>query len=254
MGDLPDGPPVVPLPERLDRRLRLGPFASARDALRFVTYSAVGAVVAPFTSPYVWLLFVAGGFAACVVRSDGRAFDERGAAFLRWKLRAGFGNGRMTRAAVRRSVGSGLVAVGSSRLVAILRSGGTPVTYLPPAELARRFEQFRDLLRSVKGGLGLLIASSPMASGPVLPRTPSDGRGDGAARAGYVELVTLLCRRRQVRRVYLALAVERTGAEGISDLEQRVASLTERLGALGLRVVRLRDSRLRDAARRWGWT
>lgn len=88
MGDLPDGPPVVSLPERLDRRLRLGPFASARDALKFVTYSAVGAVIVPFTSPYLWLVVVAGGFAVCVVRSDGQALDERALSFVLWKIRA----------------------------------------------------------------------------------------------------------------------------------------------------------------------
>ncbi len=254
MGDLPDGPPVVSLPERLDRRLRLGPFASARDALKFVTYSAVGAVIVPFTSPYLWLVVVAGGFAVCVVRSDGQALDERALSFVLWKIRAGSGGGRVTPPTRSRVARQGLLAIRPGQYVAILRTGGTPVTYLPPVELARRFELFRDLLRSVGGGIAFLVASAAMRPGPVLPNPISSDRPDQPARAGYAELVDLLCRRRRIRRVYLALGLERTGPDGVSDLEVRVATLGERLTTLGLRSVRLRDRALVDAARRWGWS
>lgn len=253
MGDVPDGPPVVPLPERLDRRLRLGPFPSARDALKFVTYAAAGAVAAPFTSPFLWLAVVAGGFAVCVVRSDGQAIDERALAFVLWKLRAGSGGPRVTRAATSRITREGFVAIRPGQYVAIVRTGGTPVTYLPPIELARRFELFRHLLRSVGGGLAFLVTSTAMPPGPVLPNPLRSDHSDQAARTGYGELVNLLCRRRQIRRVYLALSVERTGPDGLADLELRVAALIDRLASLGVRSVRLRDRGLEDAARRWGW-
>jgi hypothetical protein len=253
MGDLPDGPPVVPLPERLDRRLRLGPFASARVALRFVTYAAVGAVVAPFTTSYVWLAIAAGGFAVCVVRSDGQSLDERGFSFLLWKLRTWSGGGRVRPDGAARAPRQGLFPIRPGQYVAILRTGGTPVTYLPPAELARRFELFRDLIRSLGGGIAFLVTSTPMRAGPVTPRPLQNGGPDEASCTGYMELVSLLCRRRQIRRVYLALGAARTGPDSVSDLETRASALADRLASLGLRSVRLRDRGLADAARRWGW-
>ncbi len=254
MGDLPDGPPVVVLPERLDRRLRLGPFASARDALKFVTYAAAGAIVAPFTSPFLWLVFVGGGFAVSVVRSDGEALDERAFAFVCWRIRTLRGGHPVTAGTPRAGARQGIVAITPGRYLAILRTGGTPVTYLPPVELARRFELYRDLLRSSGGGLAFLVTASSMRSGPVLPSATDAASPDQPARAGYSELVDLLCRRRRLRRVYLVLASDRTGPDGISELEARARTLAERLMGLGLRSVRLRDRSLTDALRRWGWS
>lgn len=254
MGDIPDGPPVVPLPERFDRRLRLGPFASAREALRFVTYVAVGAVVAPFTSPYLWVVVLVGGFAACVIRTDGQALDERAFSFARWKLRRDGSGRKMSRSAMGLVRGAGFIGIRPGQYVAILRTGGTPMTYLPPVELARRFELFRDLVRSVGGGFAFQITSVPMRPGPVVPAPIDAGRVDCAPRDGYSQLVELLCRRRQIRRIDLALSTERTGPEGISDLEVRISTLRERLAGLGLRAVRLRGRALADAARRWGWS
>lgn len=253
MEDGLDGPPVVLLPERFDRRLRLGPFASARDALKFVTYAAVGAVLVPFTSPYLWLAVVGAGFVLSVVRSEGRALDEQVASLLLWRLRS------MRR---RRSESSplgpparrGLVGMGSGQFGAVLRTGGTPIAYLPPAELSRRFDQFRELLRSLRGALGLSVTSSPMVAGPVLPTCVDSSRADGAAREGYAELVSVLCRRRSIRRIDLVLTTETSGVDGVADLENRLGSLTARLSGLGLRPLRLRDRALGDAARRWGWT
>lgn len=254
MGEAADGPPVVPLPERFDRRLRLGPFASARDALKFVTYAAVGAVLVPFTSPYLWLVVVAGGFAVAAFRPDGRGLDERAVSFVLWKFRVWSGNRMMKSAAANPVSRRGLLAIGPGLYVAIIRTGGSPLAYLPPIDLARRFELFRDLLRSVRGGIAFSIASVPMRAGPVVPPPLRALRQDRPASAGYSELVELLCRRRSVRTVYLALATESPGPDGVSDLEVRVSTLTERLGGLGLRPVRLRDRRLDDAARRWGWS
>ena len=38
--------PWIGLPATFDRRLRMGPFPSVRDALKFATYAAVGAIPA----------------------------------------------------------------------------------------------------------------------------------------------------------------------------------------------------------------
>jgi hypothetical protein len=254
MGDPLDGPPVVTLPERLDRRLRLGPFASAGDALKFLTYAAVGALLVPFTSPYLWPVVVAGGFALSVFRPEGQGFDERAVAFALWKLRSARKEQGMTRRPENPLGRRGLLSLGPGRYMAIVRTGGTPIAYLPPVELARRFELFRDLLRSVDTSLGFAVTSVAMRPGPVTPPPLRAGRRDQAAAAGYSELVELLCRRRLVRRVHLVLGSDKVGPDGISDLEVRVSTLVERLAGLGLRGIRLRDRGLEDAAHRWGWS
>ncbi|MGI0156250.1 MAG: hypothetical protein ACREDE_09015 [Thermoplasmata archaeon] len=253
MADAPDGPPVVDLPERIDRRLRLGPFSSSRDALKFVSYAAVGAVLAPFTSPYLWLAVVGAGFVLSVYRTDGRALDEEAAAFVLWKLRAATGGGSMTGRPGKPLVRQGVIGAGPGQYAAIVQTGGTPIAYLPPGELARRFDLFRDLLRSLRSGLAFSVSATPMDPRPVVPPTLEPGRRDEPARAGYSELVTLLCRRRSVRRIDLVLVSSALGAAGVSDLESRVRTLTDHLEALGVRTVRLRHRALRDAARRWGW-
>jgi hypothetical protein len=250
----PEGPPLVALPEQFNRRLRLGPFASARDALKFLTYSAVGAVFAPFTSAYVWLGIVVAGFAVSVYRPDGTGLDERTVSFVLWKLRNLGGTGPLMSASAAPHARSGLLGIDSGQFVAILRTDCAPTAYLPPSELARRFDLFRDLLRSVRGGLGFSVISVPMHAGPVCPRPVGLAQPDGPAAAGYTELVTLLCRRRWMRRVHLVLATEAEGPDGIADLELRVTTVQGHLAALGLEVTRLRSRALQDAARRWGWS
>ena len=46
--------PDVALPVAIGRRMRLGPFPSARDALRFLAYATAGAVVIPFFGAIAW--------------------------------------------------------------------------------------------------------------------------------------------------------------------------------------------------------
>jgi hypothetical protein len=254
MGNDVDGLPVVTLPERFDRRLRLGPFASARDALRFVTYAAVGAVAVPLTGAGVWLLVVAVGFTAVAVRPDGQALDERCLAFVLWKLRSPPGAPRVTAPAARRWLQRGLLTIDSGRFVAILSVECRPIAYLPPAELARRFELYRAVLRSSDGALALLVASGPMSSAPVRPTGPDLGGTDADARRGYDELVATICRRRQRRQVFLAVGATRSGSDGAAELELRATLLTDRLGEAGLAARRLRGGRLIEAGRRWGWT
>ena len=252
MADPPDDPPVVSIPERLDRRLRLGPFASAREALRFVTYAAAGAVVAPLTGAYVWLGLVLLGFVVIVVRADGQSMDERALAFVRWGLREAAGSPRRMTGGASAAVRQGLLHV-AGRPVAVVRTDGTPVAYLPPVELGRRFERFRTLLRSLEGTLLFLVSAAPMPAARVRPPRGPTTDGESGARSAYAELVETLCRRRHVRRVYLALGAERTGTAGLAELELRVATLLEGLAGLGLEPARLRGGALLDAGRRWGW-
>jgi hypothetical protein len=254
MADTPDGPPVVELPERFDRRLRLGPFASARDALKFVTYAAVGALLAPFTLPYLWLPVVAAGFVLSVWKPDGQAADERGLDYLAWKMRGRFHGGSLTAPMFPADLRGGFLRIGPGRFVAIVRAEGAPFAYLPPAELGRRFELFRALLRGADTSLSLLVTAEPIQSSAVAPAWEPLGVDERGARTGYGELVGLICRRRSQRRVYVALATTDTGPDAVSRLDQRAEALRGRLAGLGLRPLRLSGRALRDAGRRYGWS
>lgn len=249
-----DGPPVVSLPERLDRRLRFGPFPSARDALKFLSYAAAGALVLPFTSSFVWVGIIAAGFAVAVIRIDGLAIDDRAVAFLRWAFSRVPRRSAMTVTAPGPVARRGLVTIATGQSLAIVRAGGSPISYLPPAELARRFGLFRELLRSLDGPLAIRVASGPLPPDRLVPAGTADDRPDRPAAEGYGQLVTLLCRRRQLRRVELVLGTTRTGPEAVAELDLRASALIDRLSLLGIRAARLAGRSLEDAVRRGGWS
>ncbi len=249
-----DGLPVVALPERIDRRLRLGPFPSAQDALKFLCYAAAGAALAELASLPAGLAVVAVGFVAAVWRPDGRSWEERLLAFLRWQGHATAGGILLSGLRPGRSARSGLLELGPADHVAVVRTGGIPITYLPPSDLARRFELFRELLRATDGRIAFLATLGSIRTAPFLP-APEDRRSEEApARAGYSELVGLLCRRRFRRKIYLVVGVGSGGAEARARLETEIVSLEERLTNLGLRPVRLRGRGLIEAAREIGWS
>ena len=248
-----DDVPVVRLPERMDRRLRLGPFPSARDAVKFLTYAAAGAVVAPFVSPFFWLPLVGVGFGLAAWHPEGQAIDARALTYVLWKARSLSRGVAVTPrwSAVTRH---GVVRLSPSRHAAVVRTGGCPIAYLPPADLVRRFEMYRDLLRSTQGRLTVLATTAPIRVAPLLPVPVGSTGRDDAARKGYDELVRLLCRRRALRRIYLALPMESTNPDALAELEGQVASVIERLTGFGLRPVRLTDRGLQQAAFRFGWS
>lgn len=253
MGLSEDGVPWVELPERVDRRLRLGPFPSARDALKFLCYAAAGAVLAPFLSLPGGLALAALGFVVATWRPDGLALDERALTVLRWKLRSGPQEVPVSPRVGGPLLRRGYVGLSSSEYVAVIRTGGAPMAYLPPAELARRFESYRDLLRASEGRFAYLSTLVTIHARSFSPGTAHASDPDAASRAGYAELVRLLCRRRLARRVFLAVAGGTTSPDSSAALEGQISSLTERLVGLGLRPVRLKDRALLEAARSFGW-
>lgn len=250
---LGDAAPAVDLPERLDRKLRLGPFPSARDALKFVAYAAVGALLVPFLGPVGWVPFVLVGLAVSLWRPDGEALDDRLARYLRWRGRR-FSEGPAVTISPPPNPGRRAIVRLPASFAAVVRMGGLPLAYLPPADLARCFDRYRELLRAFDGSLILLSSRAPIHPTPFLPAEPTPLGAEGTARAGYRELVEVIVRRRHVRQVFFAIATAEPGADGIARLETQVASLLERLRALGLRPVRLRDHALADAVRRLGLT
>jgi hypothetical protein len=244
----------VAVPERLDRRLRLGPFASGRDAVKFVAAAAVGAVVSLAVAPWAGVPIAGAGAVVALWRPDGDGLDERLVVLVRWAVRRSRGFGTMTGAAARGPEGGrSIVRLRDGRSAALLRASGVPLAFLPPAELAVQFERFRELLRSLDGTLIVVAGASPIFARAVLPADgplPADER---TAREGYRELVALLARRRSVRTVVLAIARPGAGAEGMARLEAAADLLQARLADLGVRAARLAGRPLAEAARRIGW-
>jgi hypothetical protein len=246
------GAPLISLPERVDRRVRLGPFPSARDALKFVCYAAVGAVLSPFATAFAWVAFLAVGFVVSVWRPDDEALDERAGRWVRFVVDRW--RGASVTALVRAAAARGpLVHLTSGQRVAIVRTGGTPLAYRPPAELAVLFDRFRELLRASNGPLIVRSTTLALRDAPVLPGTVVCPDLEEAAREGYRELVSVLCRRRRSRRVEIALSANSPGPEGERRLVERARSLAEQLTSLGVRSSLLDDRRLIEAARSFGW-
>jgi hypothetical protein len=251
--DGPDGgAPTVSLPERIDRAVRFGPFPSARAALQFVAYAAVGATLAPFLSPWAWVPALAVGFVVSVWRPGGEPVDALAARWVLFRVHRVRG-GPVTRPDVGTRGLERVARVAGGGRLAVVRTGGVPLAYRPPADLALLFDRFRDLLRGCEGPLYLRATVVPMRHGPVLPR-PGAGVGPEAiALAGYRELVEALCRRRRLRRVDIVLRANSVSGAGEDRLTERSEALQADLTALGVRATCLRGCALREAVRGLGW-
>jgi len=250
-----DDPPWVSFPERLDRRMRLGPFPSGRAAVKFVVAAAVGAIVSLAVDPWAGLPIVAVGAFVAMWQLDGEPLDDRAVALARWSVRRLAGAPPMREGVGGTTDGSATVLhLADGRSAAIVRTGGVPLAFLPPSELAGQFDRYRQMLRAVEGGIIVLATSAPIYAAAVLPREPTGEAAERSAQDGYRELVTLLARRRSVRRVLVAVVQDASGPEASRRLESAVDLLRERLADLGVRSERLRARALADAARRLGFT
>jgi len=246
-------PDRIPLPERIDRRMRFGPFPTVRDALRFVAYAAVGALVIPWAGTWAWLPVVGAAFLLTVWHPEGTAVDERIAAYVRWALRAHREIGPVSGAS-KRSESGDTVLLASGVRVAVLKCAGSPVAFLPPDELLHRFRQYRDLLRGSEGGVVLASVGTPIDAAPWVPSRAEGDRPDTAARSAYAEMVRLLCSRRRRRRVYVLLWEHPVRTGGIPRLGDRVQAMRQGLATLGAEPTRLRDRSLAAALRHFGWS
>lgn len=240
---------VVPLPQPTGRRLRLGPFPSTREALKFVTYAAVGGVVAGLVNPLAWLPFVGGGFVLATYQPEGRSLDGRAADYVRWRWRCHGGGPTPPRARVR----GPFTRTSDGRMLAVLAAGGAPVAFLPAEDARRRFDQYRQLLRSLSDRVFLRVGVEPLLDGPFRGRGGRPSDPDAGARAGYVELVRAVCRRRFVRRVDVILFAPSAGPTDLSRLESEVQTVRQSLEEMGVPSRRLRGSELARAVERAGY-
>jgi hypothetical protein len=244
--------PIVRFPERVDRRARLGPFPSPRDALRFLCYAAVGALLSPWLSPFLWLPLLAAGFTISVWQPDGQAFDDRAVAVLRWKWRT-WRPGRDVNRVRRSPEGRDLVVLPEGVYATIIECSGVPVAYLPPVELERSFGRFRNLLREMNASFACLCTASPIRTAPLVPGIRPQDPEEREAADAYSELVGLLCRRRRVRRILIALRSSGAGGEVCDRLRADGERLAERLRELGVSARRLAGASLLAATYRLDW-
>ena len=247
-------PLLVGLPEALGRRMRLGPFPSSRHALKFAAYAAVGGAIAAVLGVIWSLPFLGAGFLLSVYQNDGRALDEQFGEYVHFRWRTRPGPAPPGRGALDRGPEGPYVTSVPGHLIAILSVRGLPIAFLPPADARSLFQTYREMLRSLDHGLLIHMGVEPLTERPFLPpkRPPDTGHPEEAARRGYSEMVTLLCRRRYRRRVLLALW-EPVGREAALRLEREVERLTANLSLLGLEGTRLRAAPLRTAASQIGW-
>ncbi|MCI4367564.1 MAG: hypothetical protein L3K08_07420 [Thermoplasmata archaeon] len=253
IGSAPDTFGSIPLPAPVTRRMRLGPFPSARDALKFLAYAALGAFLAGFLGPIAWVPFLGGGFLLSTYKENGEGFDERFVQYLHWRWRSRAGRsypGIGGRVKAR----GGQARIAGDRWVGIVAARGTPVVFLPPDEARRLFERYVDLLRALDPGAVLRAFVEPLSPRRFLPRPPAAGH-DAApkARSGYSEMVRLLCRRRN-RRIVHVLLWSGIGADaGPTRLEERLDSVQRGLDAMGIEARRVRGPELVSALRDLGW-
>lgn len=244
----------IPLPAPVGRRLRLGPFPSARDALKFAGYAGIGAVVAAGLGPIAWLPVLGGGFLLSVHKPDGRGLDERLWDYLHWRFRSSRAGARFAHAHPAESRG-GFARLGDGRLVGGLEAGGIPVTFLPSPEARRLFDQYLELLRGLEDGCLLAMTVVPLPPGPYLPARDRTGPEEILqARDGYTEMVRLLCRRRYRRVVHLLVWSRGDGAGSVPRLDEKLAYLAERISSMGIESRRLRSSELAHALAERGWS
>ncbi len=135
------GPPRVGLRTSAERRLRFGPFPSVGDAMRFVGYAAVGALVIPWLGTLAWLPILAAGFVLAVWQPGGIALDARLFAHIAWWERA-LQPWEVRMSSRGRSVHGGKARVDPGCLVTVLKCGGRPIAFLPPEELHQKFRQY----------------------------------------------------------------------------------------------------------------
>ncbi|MCI4361840.1 MAG: hypothetical protein L3J77_01405 [Thermoplasmata archaeon] len=244
-------PLAVALPRPVDRKLHLGPFPSARDALKFAGYASVGVVAIPVAGPVAVVPFAVLGFLLAIQRREGRAYDDRFAGYLAWRWRRrihrGGSAGSLATVAPGRSA-----RVGGGRIAVIVRTGGVPVAFLPTPEAVALFDGMRRWLDGLDGGLYVVADTEPVHPAPFLPvRDPGSASAEAAARDGYESVVRLLLRRRRARRVAVVLweSADRAGA---ARLDVRAGATEEALRRLGVETERVEGRALASELRRLG--
>ncbi|HEV2519765.1 MAG TPA: hypothetical protein VGX00_03980 [Thermoplasmata archaeon] len=246
--------PPIPIPRRLDRRMRLGPFPSAREAMRFAAYAAAGALVVPVGGAVAWLPILGAGFLLCVVRPDWKGFDDQVGDYLRYRWRRHRAASRGPAPAPSRRLGTGSLEIPGPFVASMLVAEGVPIRFLPPSDARALFERYRELLRSLDLGFHLDVGSRALRSvAAFVPGSTPLGAPEESARAGYREMTKLLLARRRMRRVGVLLFEPGADAGAVDRLESRTRAFAQSLASMGVRADRLGGRALERAAEEMGW-
>jgi len=245
MGFAPANLSAIPIHHLAYRRLRLGPFGSGRDLVKFLCLAIIGATVAAVTSAVVWLPFLAAGALIAFVRVEGQTLDDFALGYCRFQWRSSVGSRRVSGASppIHPSPGS---SRGASTSV---RAGGIPIAYLPPEELQRLFEEWRSILAALDRPIGCRMRGEVFSPLPFLPVSASPHDAERAALQSYRELVHLLLRRRYRRVVDLTVWSDPSdrGPRAI-DLDTPLDELVGALTRLGIPARRFPAARGRSAS------
>ncbi len=220
---------TVPLPERLDRPGRFGPFPSGAGAVRFLVVGGVGSIIALEWGALLWLPFLGGGLFLGVYRIDGESPDERLVAYVRWRWR-GLSPERPPGGPAPPDDPREAAQVDGAWCGGFV-TGGLPVAFLPPADAERLFRSYRELLRTCELDLSIRVDRAPLHVRPLPPGDRSVSREEREARAAYAELLRLLVRQRRRRRTYVRLWAAGTGA-GRERLRAHQRALAQFLSGL----------------------
>lgn len=239
---------LVGLPEPVERKLQLGPFPSGQDALKFLGFAAVGGLLALALGPWAWLPCLGAGALVTLPRWEGKPIDRRLSDYVGWRWRRVKPPvSPLSHPPIEPAPGA-TVSLGRGRDVAVLVAGGTPTAFLPLEDRQHLFGTYRKALRALSAEAFVCATVEPLSARPFLPRVMDEPeRTDSSARAGYVEMVRLLCHRRFRRRVRWVLFSEGRTTPDLERLDARVAALRLDLLQLGLTVDRLEGRALEHA-------
>jgi hypothetical protein len=244
MGFAPADVAAIPVHHLAQRRLRLGPFGSGRDLVKFLCIATVGATVAAVTSAVVWLPFLAIGATIALVRVEGQTIDDYALGYCRFRWRSAVASrGAEGAPPAGRSSGT---SSGNSPFS--IRAGGIPIAYLPPPELEHLFQEWRSTLAAFDHPVGCRMRGELFSSLPFLP-VSTEARGiERAALDSYRELVRALLHERYRRAVDLTVWNDRSDREsdriGVQTQIEEVVGALERLG-IPARAISLAGGRRR---------
>jgi hypothetical protein len=226
MGCVPADLAAIPVHHLAQRRLRLGPFGSGRELVKFLCIATAGATVAAVTSAVVWLPFLAVGATIALVRVEGQTLDDYALRYCRFRWRSNAALRAATNAPpLGRSPGES-----PHNSPCSIRAGGIPIAYLPPHELEHLFEQWRATLATLDRPFGCRMRGESFSPLPFLPASADAGGMELAALDSYRGLVKALLHERYRRAVDLTVWNDRTdrGSDAIGLQTQ----IDELLGAL----------------------
>ncbi|MDE1819222.1 MAG: hypothetical protein KGJ23_02760 [Euryarchaeota archaeon] len=222
---------TVLLPERLGRRMSVGPFQDPRDFLRFLLACAVGVLPATLLGTWAWLPFVGLGALLTLLR-----FEEESL----WVLvdrRLRF-HGRSYRDAIARFLHTG------SHPEVSLRAGPSR-SMVPPPEVfehdpwsisGRTSGELLEESRSVVRDLALLHREAFLVRSPstwnlagFVPPTEGPRGSEEALRKAYIDLLRSSVAGKHRARLFLLLPSRRTGGAP-DDAERRAREVLTRAG------------------------